>query len=518
MNIVAYCRVSTDKEDQLNSMETQKQFFLEYAEKNNHTLVDVYADEGISGTKKKNRKKFLQLMKDAETGLFEMVVVKDISRLARNTLDFLESIRKLKSLDIETLFLTSNQTILGNSEFVLTMFAALAQEESNNTSKRVKFGKAKNAIMGKVPNLVYGYDKINGDYFNLYKNDFEVSIVQRIFNMYINEGFGANKIAIILNKDGIRTKRGVQWSQNAIIRILTNELYIGKVINKKQEVKDFLTGVRKENSKDEWIVVDKPELAIISEEDFTKAQNILSGRYKAFKMNKERHSNAYPFSTLIKCEHCGYSFRRSVHTYVNTYVRWCCSGRNAKGVDSCPNKTTIDEKELIEEIRVYLLNFIKNKDKMVEHIIKNFNIIYKSKNVPAESEESILSELNKLKKKKSKYTEMFANEIINMQELKEKTTELNENIDRLNIKLSLIKNSVTKEEKLDELIKQFYVDIEEVLTAEVFTNTMLKRIIKKISVNADGEIKVHIREFGRIGVDDTILISDDTCSVSDVGT
>ena len=110
MNIAAYCRVSTDKSDQLNSLETQKKLF---AEKNGHNMVRLYADEGISGTKIKNRREFLRLMQDARQRQFEMVVVKDISRFARNTVDFLQSIRTLKELDIETVFLTSNQKVLG---------------------------------------------------------------------------------------------------------------------------------------------------------------------------------------------------------------------------------------------------------------------------------------------------------------------------------------------------------------------------------------------------------------------
>ena len=148
MNIAAYCRVSTDKEDQLNSLEAQKEFFAEYTKRTGNTLVGLYADEGISGTKIKNRKEFLRMMTDAQHGLFDLVVVKDISRFARNTVDLLQNVRKLKSLGIETQFLTANMTSMGNSEFVLTIFGALAQEESANTSKRVKFGKKMNAEKG----------------------------------------------------------------------------------------------------------------------------------------------------------------------------------------------------------------------------------------------------------------------------------------------------------------------------------------------------------------------------------
>ena len=113
MNIAAYCRVSTDKEDQLNSLETQKEFFLEYTKRTGDNLIKLYADEGISGTKIKNRKEFQRMLADAEKGLFDMVVVKDISRFARNTVDLLQSVRKLKALGIETQFLTSGDWNFG---------------------------------------------------------------------------------------------------------------------------------------------------------------------------------------------------------------------------------------------------------------------------------------------------------------------------------------------------------------------------------------------------------------------
>ena len=359
MNIAAYCRVSTEKTDQLNSLEAQKGFFSEYTKRTGDTLVRLYADEGISGTKIKNRKEFLRMMSDAEKGLFDMVVVKDISRFARNTVDLLQNVRKLKSLGIETQFLTANMTSMGNSEFVLTIFGALAQEESANTSKRVKFGKKMNAEKGRVPNIVYGYDKTIGDYFNLIINKEEAKTVKKIYYWYTEEGYGAAKIANLLNEQGSRTKRNCKWSQNAICRILNNELYTGRIINGKQEVSDFLTGQRREKDETEWLVVERPELRIIEDEAFERVQEIMRGRHDAFNMNHERQSNKYLFSTLIKCKECGWSFRRTVRTYKNTYVRWVCSGRNALGTGSCGNKTSVDEEELIEVLQEYFGNILK---------------------------------------------------------------------------------------------------------------------------------------------------------------
>ena len=308
MNIAAYCRVSTDKEDQLNSLETQKEFFLEYTKRTGDNLIKLYADEGISGTKIKNRKEFQRMLADAEKGLFDMVVVKDISRFARNTVDLLQSVRKLKALGIETQFLTANMTSMGNSEFVLTIFGALAQEESANTSKRIKFGKKMNAEKGRVPNIVYGYDKTIGDYFNLSINEEEAKVIRQMYKWYTEEGFGGAKIANMLNERGVKTKRGNNWSQNSVCRILTNEIYTGKIINGKEEVADFLTGQRKEKDESEWLVTLRPELRIIDDETFYVVQANLDARANMY-ANKPHTpvatcSNAL-LSGFIFCGHCG---------------------------------------------------------------------------------------------------------------------------------------------------------------------------------------------------------------------
>ena len=161
MIIAAYCRVSTDKSEQLSSLANQKAFFTEYARRSGHQLLRLYADEGISGTSLKKRDEFHQLMRDARRSLFQAVVVKDVSRLSRNTVDFLVSIRELKSMGINVIFLNSNMDSMGDSEFILTLFSAMAQEESANLSKRTKFGKRLNAEKGRVPLNLFGYDRID---------------------------------------------------------------------------------------------------------------------------------------------------------------------------------------------------------------------------------------------------------------------------------------------------------------------------------------------------------------------
>ena len=472
-------------------------------------MVRLYADEGISGTKIKNRKEFLRMMKDAEQGLFDMVVVKDISRFARNTVDLLQNIRKLKSLGIETQFLTANMTSMGNSEFVLTIFGALAQEESANTSKRVKFGKKMNAEKGRVPNIVYGYDKTIGDYFNLTINETEASVIRQIYQWYTQEGYGASKIAIMLNERGLKTKRSCQWSQNAICRILTNELYTGKIINGKEEVADFLTGRRAEKDETQWMVVDRPELQIIPPETFEQAQQIMQARGKAFKLDKERQSNRYLFSTLIKCKECGWSFRRTVRTYKNTYVRWVCSGHNGKGANFCPNAVTVDEDELIDVLQEYFTQLLQSKKQVIRHVVQEFQRVYKAKDDNLNYEKELTAQLSKLQKTRQKYMDMYADDLISREELNEKIGGMRKEIDRLENELKMVSYHLTKGDQLEAILQDTFRQIEDIADVRQMTNAQLKRIIQKIEVDSDGNVDIFLRLLGDLGLDETVLICND---------
>ncbi len=506
MNIAAYCRVSTDKEDQLNSLEAQKAFFSEYTERTGDNLVRLYADEGISGTKIKNRKEFLRMMSDAEHGLFDMVVVKDISRFARNTVDLLQNVRKLKSLGIETQFLTANMTSMGNSEFVLTIFGALAQEESANTSKRVKFGKKMNAEKGRVPNIVYGYNKTAGDYFNLEINKQEAETVKQIYTWYLQEGYGAAKIANILNERGLRTKRNCSWSQNAVCRILTNELYTGRVINGKQEVEDFLTGKRKDKEETEWMVTDRPDLKIVDLKDFERVRQILRGRHAAFNMNRERQSNKHLFSTLIRCKECGWSFRRTVRTYKNTYVRWVCSGHNGKGADNCPNAVTVDEDELIDVLQEYFNRMLSQRKKVINHVVSEFQRVYRAKDENIENEKELRSQLNRLAKVREKYMNLYEDDLISREELNEKIGGSRKEMERLENELKMVSYHMTKGEQLEGVLNSTFRQIEDVTDVRQMTNAQLKKLVQKIQVDKDGNVEIYLRLFGELGLEETVLI------------
>ena len=341
MRIAAYCRVSTDREEQMDSLSHQKRFFETYAARSGYELTDVYADEGISGRGLKNRREFQRMLEDAEQGCFRMIVVKDVSRFARNTVDALTAVRKLRRLGVEVLFLSNNMTVLGQSEFVLTMFSALAQEESANLSIRVKFGKRVTGEQGRTPTVVYGYDHV--DNLHLRINPAEAEVVRSIFEQYVHDGYGCRRIAQALNGRGIPAKKGGLWDPKGVGRILRNPIYCGEYVNCKYEVTDFLEGRLAPRPPGDWLRHRRPEWTIITPELFQAAQRELALRRKS----GTRYSGRHLFSGLIRCGTCG----RVCGRKDRGEAVWLCPAHDREG--TCPNRTFLREWELIETLRCH---------------------------------------------------------------------------------------------------------------------------------------------------------------------
>lgn len=483
MRMAAYCRVSTEKEEQLSSLENQREFFEQYAEKEGDTLVKIYADEGISGKSMNKRDAFVQLLKDAETKSFDYVAVKDISRFARNTSDFLYGIRTLRSNGVDVRFLSSNQTVIGESEFVLTVFAALAQEESSNLSKRVIFGKRQNAKKGRVPNIIYGYNKI--DTYTLEINERESYVVKLIFKWYI-EGKGTRRIAIKLNEMGIPTKKQAKWIPRTIRRILQNPIYIGQLINNKSVTKDFLSGTREAIPQEEWYIHNRPELRIISDEDFELVQKKVAQRQEQYKNDNpgNRYSNSHLFSNLIKCGECGKSFTAKVYRWKNTYVRYRCCVHNNNGNAHCINSVTIDEQELMDAVKAYLITSIENKKIFSERLMKQYQSQTSDIDIA-----HLINAKQTLEKRLSKFKEMFVAGVITMEELKKETLNIDEGMRSINAEIQEYNEIQEKTAHIDDMQK----DIENILMQNEYTNDDMRRIIEKIIVYPDKSVEVFMK-------------------------
>lgn len=502
MKIAAYCRVSTDKDEQIDSLNHQKEFFVEYAKRNGHELFRLYADEGISGTSLKKREEFKRLLQDAELGLFQMVVVKDISRFARNTVDALQSIRKLKSMGINTLFLTANMDSMGDSEFILTLFSAMAQEESNNLSKRVKWGKKINAEKGRVPQRIFGYDRI--DKFTLEINPEEARIVRNIFSLYIDHGQGCRTISMTLNSAGDKTKYGNDWNARGVRRVLVNPIYCGILVNHKYEIEDFLTGKQVNIPKEDQFYHERPGWAIVTQETFQRAQEIMDSRrvqYDSGEPFKEgRYSSKHVFSTLIKCEHCGRSFTRKSYTYKNTRVYWRCVTNDQYTAEKCDNRVILDEPELLDEIRKYFSSLIEDKESFIAGILADLEKQNPDAKDPEEVREKMEAKRKKLLTKKDRYQEMYANDLIGMDELKAKLSDISEDLKALDLDAARINQSAKALSSREQIIRFYRQEITRFLELETVTNMDMRRILDHISVNKDGSVRVVLKKFEEMAV------------------
>ena len=482
MRIAAYCRVSTDKEEQLHSLNHQKEFFLEYARRKGYELYRLYADEGISGTSLKKREEFKRLMQDAELHLFDMVVVKDISRFARNTVDALQSIRTLKALGIHTLFLTANMDSMGDSEFVLTLFSAMAQEESNHLSKRVKWGKKINAEKGRVPQRLFGYDRI--DNFTLEIHPKEAQTVRKIFSLYNEQGLGCRTISLILNREGDKTKFGGEWNPRGIRRVLVNPIYCGILVNHKYEIQDFLTGKQISVPKEEQFIHQRPAWAIVTPDVFQKAQEILASRRRTYdsggSATSSRYSGKHLFSTLIKCDHCGRSFTRKSYTYAKTRIYWRCVTNDQYTAEKCPNRMILDESILIQNLKNYFSSLLKDRSAFITRV---FSAVKAQLPDSGTVMQDLEAKQKKLLTRSARYREMYAENLITMDALKEKLAAISEELK-------------TMENISEDVSRQAYptMDLQQEITCfldlETMTNGDLRQIIERIMVDQEGNIRV----------------------------
>ncbi len=495
MKIAAYCRVSTDKEEQLDSLQHQKEFFVEYAKRNRHELYRLYADEGISGTSLKKREAFKQLMLDAELGLFQMVVVKDISRFARNTVDALQCIRKLKSRGINTLFLTANMDTMGDSEFIITLFSAMAQEESSNLSKRVKWGKRINAEKGRVPQQIFGYDHL--DTFTLTINPGEARVVRKIFSRYIQQGLGCRTISITLNQEQDKTKLGFEWNARTVRRVLTNPIYCGTLINHKYEIADFLTGKQLPVPEEARFCHDRPELAIVSPAEFQEAQRILESRRRKYDSGETfaeaRYSSRHTFSTLIKCAQCGRSFCRKSYTYANTRTYWKCVTNDQYTAEKCDNHIKIEEPELLEQIRLYFASQIPDRAAFVASILTDLEAALPPRPDPDSAKRTLRAKREKLAARKSRFQDMYADEMMTLEEFKGKLQSIDLDIGAIDTELEALRETAARRDCPMALAQKYTGEIETFLSLENFTNMDARKLIHHILVDKSGSVRIVLR-------------------------
>lgn len=341
LRVAAYCRVSSDSSDQLNSFQAQLNHYAELvSSRGAWTLVDIYADEGITGTSAKKRQDFQRLLTDCRKGRVDKILVKSISRFARNTTDCLATIRELKSIGVGVCFEEQNiDTSNMSGELLTAVFAGIAQKESESISSNMRWSYKRRMESGTyVPTtLPYGYVRKDG---KIEIDPERAEVVRRIFAAYL-AGKGAENIAADLSKAQVPCRYGgTTWNSTVVRYILTNEKYTGNSVWQKYYTTDTLPYKHPRNrGQKESYYAENTHEAIVSLMDFTAAQELMRKRRELLTL--ERNSS-YPFCWKIFCGNCGSAFRRKT---IHSVAYWTCMGHYRKGKEFCP-VTQVPEYEL----------------------------------------------------------------------------------------------------------------------------------------------------------------------------
>ena len=444
--VAAYCRVSTDNEDQVNSFESQQRYFRRYIEEHpDWELYEIFADEGISGTNTKKRKAFNRMIEEAKSGAFDLIITKEISRFARNTLDSIYYTRELKRYGVGVIFMNDGiHTLDGDAELRLAILSSIAQEESRKTSERVKWGQKRRMEQG----VVFGRDMVGYDVRGgkMYINEEGAKIVRLVFRKYVNEGKGIHVIARELREEGIPTMRYVKdWSDTVIRRMLRNEKYCGDLVQKKTYTPDFLSHEKKYNKgQEEFVIIRDHHEPIISREMFEEANRIMDSRSESFK-GKSKYSNRYSFSGKIKCGICGNSFvaRYKPRKDGSIYKAWRCynavrNGRLRKDRDG--NEIGCSGFSLREEDLVHIMSLVCRSLKYDrEKIIKNLLSVIRSviaMDMGGNDAENLREQIKEIENKREKLLDLYMSGDISKDEFlrarrkyDDEITELQERID-----------------------------------------------------------------------------------------
>ncbi len=480
LRVAAYCRVSTETEEQNSSYEVQVSHYTEFIKKNAEwEFAGIFADDGISGTNTKKREEFNRMIDECMEGNIDLVITKSISRFARNTLDCLKYIRQLKDKNISVFFEKENiNTMDVKGEVLLTIMASLAQQESQSLSQNVKLGLQYRYQQGKVQvnhNRFMGYTK--DEEGNLIIVPEEAEIIKRIYREYL-EGKSLAGIGRDLEKDGILTAAGKpRWRPETIKKILMNEKYIGDALLQKTFTVDFLTKkrVKNEGHVPQYYVENSHE-AIIPKELFLQAQEELHRRnniYTGADKNKRLYSSKYALSTITFCGDCGDIYRR---VYWNIRGRkefvWRCVTRIEQGPETCKNRT-VKEGDLYDTVMTAINRLLAGGDNMIRTLEDNIHAVI------GDTTEYKISEINKLLEEKQKEVISLANKGKDYEFLANEIDKLREERQRLLVEDASLSG---ENERIDELIG--FIRRNKYRTL-LYDDTLVRKLIQNVTVYDD---------------------------------
>jgi len=519
---VTYCRVSTNKEEQIislnNQIDNHKGYLKKYGcisanvvgmlyrkDGSYERLEGIYADEGLSATKTKYRQAFKQMIQDAKMGKFDIIFVKNVKRWARSSEDFSKTIKDLKECNVMVIFEEGNfNSFDEGAELTLQVLAAAAQDESRGASSSIRFGIRNAQRRGKWTNSTVPYGYVREGH-NLVIHPQEAEVVKRIFNMYYYDGFGYTKIARILNSEGLKTKKGNAWTSRQIHNMVTYELYRGILIQHKTETFDVNRELLISVPQEQQIVHEFEHLKIIESELFELVQqekerrgkewgyfetrktpsfdaegNVQIIKEKILKRGVGNSSSKHLFSSLLKCGNCGGAMVRKKHKIWKDKYEWVCQTFEKKGKQFCEYRNTTHEHDLIAFIKDEIVSRKKDKGSLEAHFRQHIYTYYDAEEALAKIEpiERMIAEIKE-------ETDFLLKSVVKGSISEEQFEEMNSERQKRMQELEAEKRrclSVEHEVSIQEMrFRQFLQELD-AIDVDNLTNGILKRLFVMVRV------------------------------------
>ena len=502
LRVTFYARVSTDQDEQLNSLENQVQYYTELIKsKPNWTFVPGYIDEGISGTSTRKRDDFNRMIRDAKAGLFDFIITKEISRFSRSTLDSIKYTQELLEHNVGVFFQNDNiNTLDTDSEFRLVIMAGVAQDEVRKLSERLKFGFRQAIKNGHVlgNDKLYGYDKKD---CVLTINEEEAKIVQIIFDLYANHRYGTRKISQELLKMGYTSREGNAFNVLTIRHMLENPKYKGWYCGNKTQNIDYRTKKKAFLDESEWVMYPDPSIpAIVSEELWDRANALYKERRKEMmsKSSGASYHNRYPYSTKIICEEHGTTFHRQVLSSAKGDKEvWLCKVYRQQGKAAC-SAPQIRSSELDQIMAEIFTEMVKDKNAIIDSLVTVIT------NVPKEIDfERMLSQVEggiaTTKQKKDRLLDLHIAGAITIEEFKERNDALNVQLKNQESQLAAVRQEQAKVGSQDLDIDAIRKELDAQLSFEGEINSALvatildKIIVKKESTKKEIHLDIYLK-------------------------
>jgi site-specific DNA recombinase len=503
LRVCFYARVSTDKDEQLHSLQSQISFFNDYISKvPNWEFIGSYIDEGISGTLVKKREEFLKMIEDARIHKFDLILTKEISRFSRNTLDSIMYTQELLSNGVGVYFLNDNiNTILPDSELRLTMMSSIAQDEVRRLSERVSFGMKRSIDNGVVLGCsnIYGYVKDKG---KLVIDEEQAEMIKIIFDRYANTTDGLSKVSRYLYSIGYKSRTGKRIDTTILTRIIENPKYKGYYCGHKSKVLDYRTKQKKRLNESDWIIYKDYENVppIVSEELWERANTKLRERQDSFtnrSVNKAVFQNRYTYSGKIYCGCHNLTYHRSSAGKRKNNPVWECQIYRKESLKGCSNPRVF-ELELDKVFKNMFNKLFKKRNNIFDEVLnecKNYLEMNNDKN----EIKTLESKLLLLNSKKDKLLELVMEEYLSKEDYKKQVDLINEEINDYQFKIDELQSNKKDKNYIENKINEIKSSLEKCLEDNECYSDVFNELIDRIIVHKQNDKQIKLDIFIKTG-------------------